>query len=295
MKRAFLLLAAAILLLSFQNVEAQSLRSMVRNKIIEDNLKAQAKRDSTRAVEEGREPDQSPNTSMNRVYMDALGLTDNVAYEKEYGFDAYMQFEINSYKKNGKLDETVRYDNYLSKDGMDYAMVFSDENGRSTILFDTKNLASLILVESDGERTGFATAIDKDILTEAAEEVEEEYTDPYAIYKTGKTKTILGYSCDEYLIEAKDEENNDLSTVHMWISEKLGKELRKEWMNNQQAFGNAFNYAAETRGMALEYEVTDEDGEKTTMTVTEIDLNKSHKISTYDYSIMSLRQKSSED
>ena len=47
---------------------------MIRKKIIEDQLEAQAKRDSARAVEAGEEPDQSPNTTMNQVYMDALGL-----------------------------------------------------------------------------------------------------------------------------------------------------------------------------------------------------------------------------
>ena len=38
-------------------------------KIIEDNLEAQAERDSVRAVEEGEEPDQSPNTSMTHLSM----------------------------------------------------------------------------------------------------------------------------------------------------------------------------------------------------------------------------------
>ena len=47
---------------------------------------------------------------------------------------------------------------------------------------------------------------------------------PYNYKKTGKTKNILGYSCDEYLVE------DEATEVHMWVSEKLGKQVRREML-----------------------------------------------------------------
>ena len=121
------------------------------------------------------------------------------------------------------------------------------------------------------------------------EEVEDDAVYDYTPMKTGKTKEILGYKCDEYLLEDEDTE------VHMWVSEKLGKEMRKEWMSNQQTFGAMFTYAYAMNGMVLEYDVRNKDGEKTTMIVTQIDMNHSHSVNTTGYTVMSMKQKSEEE
>ncbi len=294
MKRIVLLLSVTAMIFSFQEIHAQSLRSRLRDKILNDNLEAQASRDSVMAVEQGREPDKSPNTTMDQVYLDALGLTGNVDYEEAYNFDAYIQMEITTYKKNGKLDDQMVYNNYLHKEDADYAMEFKDEDDKSTIIFDTKNSAMLILSESDGEKTGFATSIDPEAMADLAEDYEDEYEeevdmDAYKPMKTGKTKTILGYRCDEYLVQ--DEE----SEVHMWVSEQLGKEMRKEWMSNQQTFGAMFTYAYGMNGMVLEYNVMDKDGGKSVMQVQKIDMNHNHKVHTNGYTIMSLRQQNGDE
>jgi len=196
--------------------------------------------------------------------MDALGLTGNVDYEPDYSFDAYIQMEISNYKKNGSLDDQVMYDNYVNKTRADYAMVFRDGRDQSTIIFDTKNSAMLILTDSDGEKTGFATTIDPEAMAEMAEDyAEEEETadldDAYNIKKTGKSKNILGYKCDEYLMEEESTE------VHMWVSEKLGKEMRKEWLKNKQTFGAMFTHAYALNGMVLEYDLLDKDNGKKTV------------------------------
>ena len=267
------------------------MRTMVKQKILKDNLEAQAERDSIKAVEEGREPDPTPNTTMDRVYMDALGLTGNVKYEPTYNFDAYIQMQITNYKKNGDVDDEMLYDSYVHKESADYAMEFKNDDGKSTIIFDTKNLAMLILGESDGEKTGFATSIDPEAVAERVDDyAEESDLEPLNMKKTGRTKNILGYSCDEYLVEDEDSE------AHIWISEKLGKEIRKEWLNNQQTFGAMFTQAYALNGVTLEYDFLDKDnGKKTEMVVTKIDLNHSHSVSTAGYDIISMRKKTEEE
>lgn len=257
--------------------------------------KVEVKDDSTTVVEI-EDPSESSNARFSdRVMMDALGLTGNVAYEPSYSFDAYIQMEISNYKKNGSLDDQVMYDNYVNKTKADYAMVFRDGNDQSTIIFDTKNSAMLILSDSDGEKTGFATTIDPEAMAEMAEDyAEEEETvdldDAYNIKKTGKSKNILGYKCDEYLTEDESTE------IHMWVSEELGKDMRKEWLKNKQTFGAMFMHAHALNGMVLEYDLLDkENGKKTIMLVTKIDLNHSHSVATGGYTVMSMRQKTDEE
>ena len=113
---------------------------------------------------------------------------------------------------------------------------------------------------------------------------------PYSAHKTGKKKEILGYSCEEYLIE------DTAAEVRMWISDDLGKKVRKNMLNNQQTFGALFYHAAYTKGMALEYDVLDkDDGKRTVMKVIDIDMNRSHSIPTRGYAVMSMKNQSSED
>jgi hypothetical protein len=280
------------MIFSFQEIHSQSLRDRVKKAIFKEEAETNSTEDSTTVIEMDDPTESSSTNFTNRVMMNAMGLTGNVEHETEYSFDAYIQMEITTYKKNGNLDDQVVYDNYLHKEDADYAMVFKDGNDKSIIIFDTKNSAMLILSESDGEKTGFATTIDPEAMADLVEDYEEEEEvdmDSYRPVKTGKTKQILGYSCDEYLV--KDVETE----VHMWVSEKLGKEMRKEWMSNKQTFGAMFTHAYALYGMVLEYDVMDKDGGKSVMQVKKIDMNHSHKVNTSGYTIMSMRQKTEDE
>jgi hypothetical protein len=286
MKRIVLLLTLAAMIFSFQETQAQRLRDRVKKAIFNESTEEKTEEESKTVDEAENSAESSISNFGNRAIMNAMGMTGNVEHEEVYDFDAYIQMELTTYKNNGNLDEQVVYDNYLHKEAADYAMVFRDGSNMSTIIFDTKNSAMLILSESDGEKTGFATTFDPEALEEEYEDMEEEEEtdlDSYRPMKTGRTKTILGYSCDEYMV--KDEGGE----VHMWISEKLGKEVRKEWMNNQQTFGTMFVHAHTMNGAVLEYDFVDEEGAKSVMQVTKIDLNHSHKVDTQGYTIMSMR------
>ena len=299
MKRIVLFLSFAVFIFSLQDLHAQSLRSRIKQAVLRDNVDTVKIRDQDSvAMIEMDDPTESSSVHLtNQAYMKAFGLTDNVPHEDIYHFDAYIQMELSTYKKNGDLDDQTEYDNYMHKKDADYAMVYKDGKDQSTIIFDTKNMAMLILTNSDGDKTGFATTIDPETWAQVAEDLggeqaqSEEPVDweAYKPVKTGKTKTILGYTCDEYLVENEDSE------VHMWISEELGKELHKEWMKNQQTFGNTFAYAWALNGMVLEYDAIEKNGEKEVMLVKDIDLNHSHSVDTKEYAIMSLRKKTQEE
>lgn len=290
MKRAIIFLSVVMIGSVLSEMSAQSLRTRLRNKIIEDNLEAQAKRDSVKAVEEGREPDQSPNTTMTHVYVDALGLSDNVPYEPSYDFDSWVKMEVRDFNDKGKETDYIEYDSYMTKDGVDYAMVYTDKKDQSTIIFDSKNNAVLILTDSDGEKMGIATEVDPESLDEEMKEIqEEEGIESVMPQKTGKSKKILGYDCDEYMVDDEEME------VHMWVCEELGKQIRKEMIDSRNTFGSVFMYAAYADGMVMEYEEIDKkSGDRTLMQVTDLDLNKSHTISTRAYPVAGIKQKKDE-
>ncbi len=221
--------------------------------------------------------------------MKMFGLSGNVKTKEKYEFDGYMKMLVRTYDKKGKLSESTDYYTYLSNSSPDYAMVFASTGSKekSTIIFDTENRAMITLGEDNGEKSGFAIAISEEQAESFRQKAEESQSDsddgmPDTYYKTGKSKKILGYDCDEYRYE--DEEG----TVELWITQDLKGKMSKEYMQNS-AFGGYFSYAYYSNGAVLEYIFTDkEDGEKMTMLVNELDLNKKHSISTVGYNIMSM-------
>lgn len=207
-------------------------------------------------------------------------------FESDYKFDAYIQMEMTNFDRSGGESDKILYDSYMTKGGGTYAMIFTQEGTPTSIIFDTENNALLMLTESGGEKAGMVMAVNPEAISELAGGSEQESgTDTYESFKTGKTKSILGYSCDEYLLAEGSGE------IRVWTSEKLGKEVGQEMLSNQQAFGGAFSHAVFMNGMVMEYNFSDNDnGEKMVLKVTKIDMNGSHTISTSEYHVMSLGQ-----
>ena len=185
MKRLIASLAIVAIIFSFQELQAQSLRQKVMQRLNKEKVEVKDKTDSTTVVEIDGAAESSNSRMSNSVMMDALGLTGNVDYETNYNFDAYIQMEISNYKKNGNLDDQIVYDNYIHKEAADYAMVFKDGSNQSTIIFDTKNSAMLILSDSDGEKTGFATTLDPEAMADMAESYAEEEEMEETDYSSG--------------------------------------------------------------------------------------------------------------
>lgn len=248
-------------------------------------------------VSDGSDEDYSSNSSSSNSRMDmsgllsAMGMGGSVDVKDLYKFDAYIEMSITHIDGDGEAKEPGTYTSYISEDTPDYGISFKEDGQQEEVLmiFDTENSLMLTLMEADGEKTGFAVGFDEEtqqaIAESYSEAEEEEYEgddNPYNIKKTGKTKKILGYKCDEYQTE---DEN---SSVSMWITEELEKELKKTYMNNAN-FAGMFAYAYFTKGFVMEYVVVDkDDNDKTIMTVTDIDLDNKTSINTSTYTIMNM-------
>ena len=203
--------------------------------------------------------------------------TSKAVYESDYKFDTYIRMEVSDLG-----DHQITYEAYLTKDGSVYAVLFNEGGDKSVILFDTKNNSVLMLSDAGGEKAGFAMAVNPEALEQLSPDIEES-DQTYSDFKTGNTKSILGYTCNEYLIKEGDAE------IHVWTSEELAKKVEKEMLDAQQLFGGVFGYTATMNGMVLEYNFAEKSsGEKSTMKVTGIDLNASYTISTGDYQVMSM-------
>ncbi len=224
---------------------------------------------------------------MNTI-LSGLGITGTTNAKDSYNFDAFIEMTITNYDTKGKEGESGKYISYIDADSPDYAIAFADDDKEEEMLmiFDTENQLMLTLINSDGEKTGFAVAYTEDQIeaikegSEVEENDSEVESDSYDVKKTGKTKKILGYKCEEYVTE---DEN---SMVSIWVTDDLGKNIDKAFMKNSN-FSGLFMYAHYTDGFVMEYVIEEKDDhEKTVMTVTDIDVKNETRIKTTGYTIM---------
>ena len=111
-------------------------------------------------------------------------------------------------------------------------------------------------------------------------ETPETYMANPNVNKTGRTKTIAGYKCEEFTY------NDEYSKSNIWIT----KDMK---LNTKDFMSTLFKTSMASHGMGWGYmmeatTINKESGEKSVMQVTKVDTNSNVKFSMNDYEITNL-------
>ncbi len=224
--------------------------------------------------------------------LNGIGMSgEPVPVADNYTFTYLIQMHIESFDKNGKKESEGEFITHLNPQSksMAYQMISGDmgEAGQGMFIIDAENGATIILSEENGKKTGlvygmgaFFSTIGEAYEEEAFEETPESYLLNPNVSKTGRTKTIAGYKCEEY--KYSDEE----SESEIWITTDLK-------MNTQDFFSTLFKTSLYSHGIPWGYmmETTTlekETGEKSFMQVTRIDEHTNTRFTMADYEVTNL-------
>lgn len=252
---------------------------------LEEALEDSAAKDPVKTDEERRQRMQN--------IMKGMGMSgEPVPVADNYRFDHMIQMHVESYDANGNKESDGEFITHLSPDSksMAYQMVSGDMGnpGQGMFIMDAENGATIILSEEDGNKTGiiyglgtFFETMGESVEEEAdLDETPESYLANPNVKKTGRTKNIAGYKCEEYKYSDETSESN------IWIT----KDLK---LNTRDFFSTLFKTSLYSHGIPWGYmmEVTTNDkgtGEKSFMQVTKIDDNSNKSFSMADYEITNL-------
>ena len=158
----------------------------------------------------------------------------------------------------------------------------------SSFIIDAENKATIILSDENGEKTGIVYGLSTLSMPEESnqsttvEETPELYSTNEKIKKTGKTKKIAGYTCEQFTITDEDTEGE------MWMTRDLKLE-------SSDFLGAIFNVGMATSGMGMGWGFLMEStfvkkgtGAKSFMTITKVDPNIDRKFTLSDYSITNM-------
>jgi hypothetical protein len=213
-----------------------------------------------------------------------LFSTSQADLNPSYDFDHQVDMQIESFDKKGKSEGVQTMQMYFSDSETHVGVKAIMEGMNSVSIIDMAKHQMIMLMDMGGSK--MAMAIDFDP-SKFAEEVEtNDDAADMSIRKTGRTKTILGYSCDEYIME------DESSTLEFWVTREEQLDLFKAFGAMGASGKGAGGFSGVTEypmGMTMEFTSTEKkSGEKTLMQVTKIQRNINYSISTAGYQIMNM-------
>ena len=213
------------------------------------------------------DPDYESQTSEN---LGKLLSGSSIPVADQYSFDTRVVYDLETiHKKEKTLMENTFW---LSKDaqyfGSEIKMKETNQNNELTEIFtilDEDHQAILIFMEEQKiVQTMSMQSISDLELNEA------QINGTIDIKRTGKTKNILGYACEEFVSVTPD------AKTSMWITQELELFKKNMFYNlNKSLGGNKINVPNEAKGMMMEMTVEGLNkntmGDVTKMTVKQID------------------------
>jgi hypothetical protein len=244
-----------------------------------------------RSAESRAERDNRRQERMQNI-LKGVGISgEPVPISENYSFIHLIQMHIESIDANGKKESEAEFITHLNPQSksMAYQMISGDmgQPGQGMFIIDAENGAAIILNEDRGEKTGivyglgtFFSTMGETYQEEALEETPETYLLNPNVKKTGRTKNISGFKCDEYRYTDEETESE------IWITTDMK-------MNTHDFFSTLFKTSLYSRGVPWGYmmEATTKDletGEKSFMQVTRVDQNSNIRFSMADYHITNL-------
>lgn len=211
---------------------------------------------------------------------------------RQYQFKNYMDIAI---EISGKADESfslkMRYlynnemqlfaSKYLSMEGMENDMnmsVISDlKNQKMIMVMEDQNQAMIMPMGGTG-----MPGMKQDKRDQPKRYEPYEPGEDVSLEKTGNTREILGYTCDEYIYE--DDEND----MQMWISKGLQLTTRKE-VASRSVLSLFHQYNMQEEGTLLAMKATSKkDNSVMAMEVTDVGLGNEQTIDLAGYNVMDM-------
>jgi hypothetical protein len=294
-KSIILLVVMLIVLSATSNAQAWLLRRAVDRKLEHkvDSAVDKSDRDDAKAKQQTNQKQSDSTSAQGGTKATGRGLFGakiDIKYDDEYKFTGriYMQMETYDKKDILKSDYYTYYNSNTLNAGIEMLPVDAkqgDKNVPTIFLYDNDNKCFMMLLENGSSKTGMISTLPSDSAM-AAQAKNQKGNNPEkaTITKTGNSRVIAGYKCDEYKIVDANQEG--YSNVWMTKDVKL-KADKKYW--GKSGMPTYYNYPGFEGSMMLAMESFDKNN-KTIMKMETKEINDkySHSISTVGITFMKM-------
>ena len=212
----------------------------------------------------------------------------DLKYKEDYNYSSRIYMITESYDKKDvmKVDLYMYYSATDPSLGIETKSIAANEKEAApvaaTMILDGENKCFIMLTDMNGMKMGVISAVpDENTAAAQPDDKKAKKDTPPTFTKTGKSKVIAGYKCDEYSYTDTDDNSKGI----VWFTKDAKLRIdKKGWNNTGMAtyYGNPeFN-----EGIILANEAYDEKGNLTMRSETkEINENFPHSISVKGYTL----------
>ncbi len=283
-----------ISLLSMNNLEAQLLKKL-KNKVkeaTEDVLAEKAAQEAEKTLDSILEadPEYQPEYEKQLQQMMTQGA-ENIKIEESYTFNTKVMYNMTVTDPDTSSD--IKYEMWYAENE-DYMATKTLDNKNSTSkgvpnsvlsILDDKNQAIIVILEAQKIAQLLPMDNIEEVDVDESGEVEDD-TEFEGLKKTGRSKKILGYNCEEFVTQ------NDSNKYSFWITQELSLFHKNMLFNLSESLGaNTFDHIPEeAKGFMMEMSYENfSKKEKGFMQVLDIE-KTNNSIFMKDYQLMSLGQ-----
>ena len=219
------------------------------------------------------------------------GISMDVEVSDTYKFDGYTTMVVKSVDEKGKDLDPFMMKTYISESDNAVAMEFENQdkksNAKTVLIYDMERNASIFLIDSDGKKNSMAYRYDFEAMSEGVDmtDWENDLDDAdFTIRKSGNSKVIHGYTCEEYIAESED------GKAIYWITDKPIKGSGSFWGEGNPLMGTKAYQQQSTKlnnlpnGHMMEmYFESHKDQSKSEIKITEINDNSPTSFIMKDY------------
>jgi hypothetical protein len=296
-KAIFLLFAVMVMTPTVLNAQAGLLRRAI-NRHIENKIDSAIEKSAQNNVNENAQTDSSNSdknvsrdNSTRSTGRGLFGGKIDIKYDDEYTFTGriYMQMEAYDKKDVVKSDYYTYYNSNSMNAGIEANIIDQNGDGNKPVptvfIFDKDNRCFLILIGDSESKTGIISTLPSDSAMAAmAEKNKTDLTEEAKVTKTGNSRVIAGYKCDEYKIEDADRDGY----ANVWVTRDLKlKADRNYW--GKAGIPTYYNLPGLKGSIMLAMESFDKKNKpEMKMETKEIDQHYNHTISTAGYTFMKM-------
>lgn len=295
------LLFSIVFLFGFQTAEAQLLKRALQrgaNRAVEKKVEKEAEKQTGRMLDslfktkdrevKGRDSDSVSAEDQRRgmrMMQEMLGGVNTADLPESFSFDTRIIWE--SEDEKGKKTEMYMF---FEPDGVNFGMSPEPFEGSDFETFTVMNPEDeyiAVFTNSDGQKSlismPFMTDKMKSYMVDKQEESGED--SEFSIKKTGKTRTISGYSCEEYIITTDEYIQNAWITEDLDVTNGLYSIFQQAYAENKK-----MGMPDLSQGFPMEVEMTKRKTGKKSYLRTKSVESKNLSLKTADYETMGMGQ-----
>lgn len=207
--------------------------------------------------------------------------------KESYSYDQSILLGVQTFSSKGKPSDEIEMKMFFANNEPSMGMEMTGQ-AVGMMIYDFEAYQMITLIDNAGQKIGMTINLDPALIND---ESDDKNDGDFKFVKTGNSKVISGYNCQEYKLQSSNANSND--ETFFWVT----KDINVDWMlgfsnamNSNKNMNQSYNLPAGYPDGSVIQVISEakNSNEKSVMTLKEYKKNDKKTISTKGYQMMNM-------